>query len=95
MSTTSLTKKGQVTIPKDVREALSLKEKDKVLIRVEGERAVIEKVPSLLDMRGSVEVPADVKGLSWKEIERRAHREQALRVAETKGEYRKKRKRSR
>jgi len=72
-----MTKKGQVTIPKEVRKALSLKEKDKVLIRAEGEKAIIEKIPSLLEMQGSVVIPKKAKGLSWKEIEKRAHKAQS------------------
>lgn len=87
MSITTVTKKGQVTIPKEVRRILGLKEKDRVAISVEGEKAVIKKVTSLLEMQGSVKIPANVRGLTWKEIERRAHRAQAMRAAETKGEY--------
>lgn len=74
MGITSVTKKGQVTIPKNVRQALSLKERDKVLIRIEGKRAVIEKATSLLEMKGSVKVPRKVKGLAWKDIEKQAHK---------------------
>ncbi|MDZ7732487.1 MAG: AbrB/MazE/SpoVT family DNA-binding domain-containing protein [Acidimicrobiia bacterium] len=36
-----LTSKGQVTVPKAVREALGLEEGDEVLFRVEGDRAVL------------------------------------------------------
>jgi AbrB family looped-hinge helix DNA binding protein len=37
----TLTSKGQVTIPKEIREALAIGEKDRILFFVEGERAVI------------------------------------------------------
>ena len=40
----SVTTKGQVTIPKEIREALGLREGDRVLFILEGERAVIRKV---------------------------------------------------
>jgi len=83
VSITTVTKKGQVTIPKDVRKVLGLKEKDRVSIRVEDRKAVIEKVPALLEMQGSVKIPANAKGLTWKQIEGRAHRAQAMHVAET------------
>ncbi len=87
MSITTVTKKGQVTIPKQVRKALGLKERDRVAINIEGEKAVIRKVPSLLEMQGSVRVPKDAKGLTWKQIERRAHEYQASRAAERKATY--------
>ena len=34
-----LTSKGQLTVPKSVRDALQLREGDQVVFRVEGERA--------------------------------------------------------
>lgn len=44
--TTSITKKGQVTIPAEVRKALSLKPRDKVAFEIRGGEAVIKPVPS-------------------------------------------------
>jgi len=38
---TTVTSKGQVTIPKAVRTALGINEKDQLLFVVEGERAVL------------------------------------------------------
>ena len=63
-----VTSKGQVTIPKDVREALSLERGDTLHFRVHGDRAVVSKVPDFLDLAGTVETPPEVKGLSWPEI---------------------------
>jgi AbrB family looped-hinge helix DNA binding protein len=40
----SITTKGQITIPKEIREALGLREGDRVIFMIEGERAVIRKV---------------------------------------------------
>jgi antitoxin PrlF len=68
-----VTSKGQVTIPKPVREALKLSEGDRVVFRVlEGERAILARTPDLLELTGSVSVPAGVRGLPWDEIRRRA-----------------------
>ncbi len=68
-----ITSKGQITIPKSVREALKLTEGDQVVFRViEGERAILARTPDLLELAGSVSVPADVRGLPWEEIRRRA-----------------------
>jgi antitoxin PrlF len=73
-----ITSKGQITIPKPVREALNLSEGDRVVFRViEGERAILARTPDLLDLAGSVPVPAAARGLSWEEIRRRAWAAQA------------------
>jgi len=40
----TVTRNAQITIPKDVREALGIGEGDRVTVKVEGDRAVIEKV---------------------------------------------------
>ena len=68
-----ITSKGQITIPKPVREALNLGEGDQVVFRViEGERAILARTPDLLELAGSVPVPAGVQGLEWDEVRRRA-----------------------
>jgi antitoxin PrlF len=66
-----LTSKGQVTIPKAVREALGLGEGDHLIFRVEGHRAVLARTAELLELAGAVEVPAERRGASWDEIRRR------------------------
>ncbi len=43
VSVSSVTTKGQVTIPKEIREALGIREGDKIVFVIEGERAVIRK----------------------------------------------------
>jgi AbrB family looped-hinge helix DNA binding protein len=68
-----VTSKGQITIPKPVREALKLGAGDQVVFRViEGERAILARTPDLLELAGSVSMPREVRGLSWPEIRRRA-----------------------
>jgi antitoxin PrlF len=70
-STAKLTSKGQVTIPKSVRDTLGLREGDNVLFRVDGGRAVIAKTADLLELAGSVPVPAGKRGTPWDEVLRR------------------------
>ena len=65
-----LTSKGQVTIPKAVRDALGLREGDEVVFRVEGTRAVLARTSDLLELAGSVRVPATKRGASWDEARR-------------------------
>jgi antitoxin PrlF len=72
-----ITSKGQVTIPKSVRDALQLDEGDELLFRVERSRAVIAKTPDLLALAGTVAVPAAKRGTAWDEIVRRTRRERA------------------
>jgi AbrB family looped-hinge helix DNA binding protein len=72
-----LTTKGQITIPKAVREALGLEEGDAVVFRVEGERAVLARTPDLLELAGSVSVPASKRGVTWDEVRRRTRQARA------------------
>lgn len=75
-----ITSKGQITIPKSVRDALELHEGDEVLFRVERSRAVIAKTPSFLDLAGSVTVPAAKRGTSWDEVLRRTRSSRGSRL---------------
>lgn len=63
-----LTSKGQVTIPKPVREALDLRDGDEILFRVERSRAVVAKTPDFLALSGSVPVPSGKRGTPWNEV---------------------------
>lgn len=65
-----LTSKGQVTVPKSVREALGLEVGDQVVFRVEGRRAVLARTADLLDLAGTVSVPAGKRGTPWAEVRR-------------------------
>ena len=70
--------KGQITIPKSVRDALNLNEGDQVVFRlIEGERAILARTSDLLELAGSVPVAAELRGLSWQEIRQRAWAAQA------------------
>lgn len=77
----TVTAKGQVTIPKQVRDELGLNEGDRILFRVVDGRAVLARTADLLDLAGAVPVPADARDLSWDQIRDRAHRSQAARSA--------------
>ena len=66
-----LTSKGQLTIPKAVRDALGLKEGDQVVFRVEGNRAVLARTPDFLSLAGTVRVPAAKRNVAWDEVIRR------------------------
>ena len=63
-----MTSKGQITVPRSIRDALDLKEGDSVLFRVDGLTATLSKVPSFLDLAGTVPVPRELRGRPWSEI---------------------------
>ncbi|MGN2635725.1 AbrB/MazE/SpoVT family DNA-binding domain-containing protein [Nocardia takedensis] len=71
-----LTSKGQLTVPKAVRDALELHTGDTVLFRVEGQVVVLARTPDLLELAGSVPVPPEVRGRSWEDIRAAAWAEQ-------------------
>ena len=56
----TVTSKGQVTIPKEIRDLLHIRTNDKVDFVLEGDRVVLAPVKTLLDLRGVVR--SDVKG---------------------------------
>jgi antitoxin PrlF len=72
-----ITSKGQVTIPKAVRDALGIKEGDEVVFRVEGNRAVLARTPNLLELAGSIHVPAAKRNVAWDEVLRRTRTSRA------------------
>lgn len=69
-ATARLSSKGQLTVPKSVRDALGLQEGDQVVFRVEGKRAAMGRTADLLDLAGSVKVPAGKRGTRWSEVRR-------------------------
>ncbi len=72
-----VTSKGQVTVPKAVREALGIKEGDEIVFRVEGNRAALARTPDLMDLAGTVDVPAAKRNVAWDEVLRRTRRARA------------------
>ncbi len=73
----TLTSKGQITLPKSVRDALGLKEGDRVLFRVLDGRAVLSKVEDFLNLAGSVRISPDKKGTAWPAIKASTWRRRA------------------
>lgn len=58
MVTIRVGRRGQITIPREIRRSLDIQEGDAVAFIPDGDRAVLRKIEkTLLDMRGSVPVP--------------------------------------
>jgi len=72
-----VTSKGQITIPKRVRDALELRTGDELVFRVERRRAVVAKTADFLELAGSVPVPAGKRGTPWDEVLRKTRRVRA------------------
>jgi AbrB family looped-hinge helix DNA binding protein len=66
-----LSSKGQLTVPKAVREALGLNEGDELVFRVEGNRAVMARTDDFLSLAGSIKVPAAKRNVAWDDVIRR------------------------
>jgi AbrB family looped-hinge helix DNA binding protein len=75
----TVTSKGQVTIPKEIRDLLHLRANDKVDLVVDGDIILMAPVKTLLDLRGAVRT--DGKG-DFPEERARAKAAVAKRVSE-------------
>lgn len=63
-----VTSKGQVTVPKVVRDALGVKEGDALIFRIEGNRAVVARTPDFLDLAGKLRIPDSKKNAKWDQV---------------------------
>ena len=66
-----MSSKGQITVPKAVRDALGIGEGDNVVFRVEGNRAVLARTPDFLSLAGSIKVPAARRNAAWDDVVRK------------------------
>ncbi len=73
----TMTTKGQITVPKGVREALGLNPGDRVLFRVERDHAILARTPDFLELAGTVPVPSAKRRAAWADIRRETRRVRA------------------
>jgi AbrB family looped-hinge helix DNA binding protein len=66
-----MSSKGQITVPKSVRDALGIGEGDNVVFRVEGNRAVLARTPDFLSLAGTIKVPAARRNAAWDDVIRK------------------------
>ncbi len=72
-ATARVTSKGQITVPKAVRDALGIETGDEIVFRVEEKRVVLARTPDFLDLAGSIPVPAARRNATWDEVLRTMH----------------------
>jgi AbrB family looped-hinge helix DNA binding protein len=60
--------KGQVTVPKVVRDALGVKDGDELVFRLQGDRAMLARSPDFLALGGTISVPAAKRNTAWDEV---------------------------
>lgn len=63
-----ITSKGQVTVPKAVRDALGIEAGDEGHFRVQGHRAVLARTSNFLEFAGTVEIPAAKRNVAWDDV---------------------------
>jgi AbrB family looped-hinge helix DNA binding protein len=67
---TTLTKKGQITIPKEIREILKLKEGKKLEVKVEkkSKRIILKPVVDILDLAGKFKIKKKIDPVKAREL---------------------------
>ena len=68
-----VTSKGQLTLPKSVRETLGVGPGDQVVFRIEPDGINVRRAGDLIALAGSVPVPDGRRGTPWDEVVRQTH----------------------
>lgn len=64
-----LTSKGQMTIPREIRESLKLRPSDKIVIVLEKGQAILKPLRgNIMDLAGSVEIPKSEKPIDFQKV---------------------------
>ncbi len=63
-----LSSKGQVTIPKAVRDALGVEEGDPVIFRIDGNLVTLQRTSDFLELAGTIAAPVKKKSASWDRV---------------------------
>jgi AbrB family looped-hinge helix DNA binding protein len=75
--------RGQMTIPKEVRKALDLKPSGRVIIVVDGDRAILKPLRgNIMDIGGSIEIPGSEKPVDFRRVRQEVRKKVARKVAQ-------------
>ncbi len=74
MLISTITSKGQLTVPVAIRKVMGVKASDKVIFKRKGKKIFVEKLPSLDSLFGSLSNP-NVKPLTISQMKRLLEKE--------------------
>ncbi len=81
MPIAAITSKGQMTLPKTIRESLSLKPADRVVVVMEGDHAILYPLRgTILDAAASVKSPTGKKPVDFRAVRSEVRRQIARRA---------------
>jgi AbrB family looped-hinge helix DNA binding protein len=83
MTHSTITSKGQTTLPAPIRRALHLKAGDRILYEIQGDSVVIRPQPGAMAVFGALTPPAGKAGVSFEEAREKSRE---VWVAETERE---------
>ena len=82
MAIAVITSKGQMTLPKSIRDSLALKPADRVVLLVEGDHAILYPLRgTILDAAASVKSPAAKRPLDFRAVRSEVRRQIARQAA--------------
>jgi AbrB family looped-hinge helix DNA binding protein len=75
MSSSTISKNNQTTIPKEIREKLGLRPGDRVEYELLDDLVILKAVPSILDLAGIFKIPKDKQNIPFKKVREEARKE--------------------
>jgi AbrB family looped-hinge helix DNA binding protein len=76
-----ITSKGQVTVPKKIRDELKVKPRDSILFIKQGNNIVIKPAKTLLDLKGSIKTNKKIR--DWEDVRAEAKEAVAKKISES------------
>jgi AbrB family looped-hinge helix DNA binding protein len=75
MSSSTISKNNQTTIPKEVRDKLGLRPGDRINYELVDDLVILKAAPSILDLAGIFKIPEDKKNVPFKKVREEARKE--------------------
>ncbi|MFD0895537.1 AbrB/MazE/SpoVT family DNA-binding domain-containing protein [Luteolibacter ambystomatis] len=72
MTHSTITSKGQTTLPSQIREALHLKPGDRISYEIQGDAVVIRHQPGAMAVFGTLKSAPDQAGVEFKEARKKS-----------------------
>lgn len=79
-NTSTVTKKGQITIPKEIRDDLNIFEKQQVTFHRDGNNIIVKPVTPISELAGTLKNKSKNKTTNLKEIRQKTKKEVAKNV---------------